>query len=132
MFFPHGEEIEIYRKPEVDNWGNYSGVGDTTGIPMLYGHVYVETLESASVGPRVDEPFPKKEQFERTSYSGSTLFCEVDDDVRKDDLVKWTDASGRVKIYKVEGLGAMDYCSPFSGYSVGKEVYIGVSRHGRG
>lgn len=131
MYYPHGFDAQVFRKPKADNWGSLNGVGDTTGIPALYGRLYSHTLYDVTVGPRVDEDFPKKDARERTSYTGATLFCEIDDDVQSDDLIVWTDDSGKRKIYVVEGIGEADFISPFSGFGAGKEVYIGVYRHRR-
>lgn len=128
MYFANGFDVDVYRKPRIDLWEDDYAEGDTTGIRELYGLVKSHTLENCTVGPRVDEAFPKKAANEPTAYTGATLFCDPEDDIRSNDVVHWVDASGRSKVYEVEGIGDSDFISPFSGWSGGKEVYIGTYR----
>lgn len=132
MHFPYAGTIMVYRKAKVDNWGNYAGVEDTTGKPELWGHLFSHELEDATIVPRGEEPYTKAPKSEQTTYSGKTLLCDVDDDVRIGDLLEFKQLNGRNLYYFVEGFGEADFMSPFSGWSAGKEVFVGSYRHSGG
>lgn len=125
MEFPYTPEILVYRKPRRDNWGNELINEDSSKYPLVYGRVYSHTILNGTIGPRVDERYEKAPFPRKITYTGSTLYCDPDEDVTSGDLLVVKDESGRRKIFQVEGEGEADFISPFSGYLGGKEVYIG-------
>lgn len=119
-------DVEIWRK-----WKNQFSVNtppkddlEESMPAALVGLVKSHVIHQAIVSPRLTQVKDASPFYNKTTYTGKSLYCGIEEDVTTDDYVVFTDNSGKKQVYIVEGQGDMDWVSPWSGMTAGKEVMI--------
>lgn len=129
---PYSHPVHIYRKAKggADTWGDLPG-NRKPDMPSLYGFNFSHTIEEATVVPRTTEIQKASPENAKRNYTGTTMYCGVQEDIQSDDLVVYQDYAGQRQVFEVEGEGFNDYVSPYSGMEGGKEIFLGRVRHRR-
>lgn len=119
-------DVEIWRKRKNQFSVNTPQKDDLEeSLPAaLVGLVKSHTIHQVTIGPRLTQIKDASPFYNKTTYTGKSFYCDIDEDVVTDDYVVFTDNTGKQQVYIVEGQGDMDWVSPFSGVIAGKEVMI--------
>lgn len=122
----HAVAPNVYRKKKVNTWGEADPVNLEPGQnhSAIYGSPYSHTLEWAVMAPRTTENSRQAAQYAPLTYSGITMMCGGDADVRSDDFIEWWDSNGKRWVYRVEGTESNNFLSPWT-LEGGKEVHLG-------
>ena len=119
-------DVEIWRKHKNQFSVNTPPKDDLEeSMPAaLVGLVKSHVIHQAIICPRLTQVKDASPFYNKTTYTGKSLYCGIEEDVVTDDYVVFTDNSGKKQVYIVEGQGDMDWVSPWSGLIAGKEVMI--------
>ena len=119
-------DVEIWRKRKNQFSVNTPLKDDLEeSMPAaLVGLVKSHVIHQAIVSPRLTQVKDVSPFYNKTTYTGKSLYCDIDEDIVTDDYVVFTDNVGKKQVYIVEGQGDMDWVSPWSGMTAGKEVMI--------
>ena len=119
-------DVEIWRKQKNQFSVNTPPKDDLEeSMPAaLVGLVKSHIIHQAVICPRLTQVKDASPFYNKTTYTGKSLYCGIEEDVTTDDYVVFTDNSGKKQVYIVEGQGDMDWVSPWSGMIAGKEVMI--------
>lgn len=130
MFARFSYPVDIHRRKKT-TWGGTKEKNPNADVPVLFGTPYSHTIENCVIAPRATEDSKKHPHNAMATITGMTLFCEPDADIESEDLVVYTDYTGKKQVWAVEGETAGNFISPFTNTIGGKEIYLTRPRNRR-
>lgn len=127
MFARFSQSVEIWRTTtdQMDNMDE-STYGDEIVVPgILFGKKLSHVIDGCVIAPRTTEIDKSSNFHQEATYTGKTMYCEIDADIKSNDYVVYEDFNGVTQVFFVEGESNNDYVSPFTSYMGGKEVFLG-------
>lgn len=127
MFSDYYRDVNVYRRTggrAKNAWGDSDGnKSPVKDVPFLAGYEYSHTIEGLST-PRTSDEWETSKPYARTNMDEKSMYCDIDEDIRAEDVVTYYNDAGKLEVYKVQGETTQDYFSPFTGFDGGKEVYL--------